>query len=68
MFVVEDPDDDVALDIGGAHDEIAIGIGGAHDDVALDAGGAHDDVALCDDGVLLVQLMHMVMTTMMYDR
>ena len=26
-----------------------------------------DDVALGDGGVSLVQLMHMVMTTMMYD-
>ena len=56
MFAIEDLDDDVALDVGGAHD-----------DVALDAGGVHDDVALCDDGVLLVQLMHMMMTAMMYD-
>ena len=46
MFAVEDPDDDVALDVG----------------------GAHDDVALCDDGVLLVQLMHMMTTAMMYDK
>ena len=37
------------------------------DDVLDDVSGAHDDVAPGDGGVSLVQLMHMVMTAMVYD-
>ena len=74
MFIIEDSDDDVALDAGGAHDDMMLDSDDVHDDDCLMISDGYyldellmmteietllDDVVLGDDGVSLVQLMHM---------